>query len=82
MMRLCFKLIGKVIFMVLTVALGSYLTALHSNVFEITYESCKRDLIKAKNFESVQQAAKCAQDKSVTLRVLGTVLFRDGSYLQ
>lgn len=65
----------------LAIAGNGFLTAQHHNLFNVRYEACKAKLIAENNYQSNEQAFSCVKE-STTLRVLGTLLFSDGSYLE
>ncbi len=77
-MKKLFKLVFISLF---TVSLGSYLTALHSNLWEQKYEICKAGLILQNNYQSNEQAFECVE-QAASIKILGTLLFREGTILK
>lgn len=76
------KTLLTVLFAVLlAIATNGFLTAQHANLFNIRYKACQVKLIAENNYKSNEQAFSCVKE-STTLRVLGTLLFSDGSYLE
>ncbi len=65
----------------LAVTTNGFLTAQHHNLFNVRYEACKAKLIAENNYQSNEQAFACVKE-STALRILGTILFSDGSYLE
>jgi hypothetical protein len=76
------SVIKFVLTVLVSVSVTSYLNALHSNLFDFYFNQCKRKLIAENNYQSLEQAFKCTEDSSTTLRILGTILFSEGSYLE
>ena len=74
-------LLKYLLLILITVIVNGLLTGIHANLFDLRYEQCKAKLIAENNYQSTEQAITCTLDSSVTLRVLGTILFKDGSYL-
>jgi hypothetical protein len=71
------KLITTTLLILGTISLNGFLTGYHHLVWDQTFEKCKADLIKAKNYQSVQQASECVHNSSRTVRILGTLLWLD-----
>lgn len=64
----------------LTVFVGGFLEALHANLYESYYETCKQALLAQNNFKTQEQVFECVETKPA-IRVLGTLLWREGSVL-
>lgn len=74
------KTILVIFLMLLTVSLNSFLIAFHSNLYEIKYDQCVKNLIADKNYQSQEQAFECVKS-DISIKILGTILFSDGSIL-
>lgn len=81
-MKTVLKLLKALLFSIFTIALGSYLNAVHHNAYMAGYEACKAKLIAENNWNTQEQAFACTRKSSYTLRVLGTILFSEGSILE
>lgn len=68
--------------MLLTISLNSLLTNLHSNEYNVNYEACKAELIAQNNYNTDEQAFECTRNRSITIKILGTILFREGSVFE
>jgi hypothetical protein len=64
-----------------TISLDHFLMGLHGNLWNASFEACKAELIAQNNWQSVDQGADCANHRTVLIRVLGTLLWSEGSYL-
>jgi hypothetical protein len=71
----------KYIFLIFSsVVINSFLNSLHYTLWNRTYEQCKQELIAEKNYNTQQQAFDCVNSK-MSIKILGTILFSDGSIL-
>ncbi len=71
-----------VLLALMTVSAGKFMEARHTALFNFYFDRCKAHLISTNNYQSLEQAFKCIEDSSVEFRVLGTVLWSEGSYLK
>lgn len=68
--------------MLVTISLGSLLNTLHINEFMSQYQACKTELdIEYDNSDQLDKIYACVRSKPM-MKVLGTILFKDGSILQ
>lgn len=63
-----------------TIILESSLRYRHSVVYDLEFKRCKNELILQDNYKSIEQAFICTK-RNLELRILGTILFAEGSYL-
>lgn len=75
------KLILISILMLATISLGAFFEAVHTNLFSYRYENCKATLIAINNYQSNQQVIDCVES-SISIKILGTLLFREGTVLK
>ncbi len=59
----------------------SALHAKHSQVYDIEYEKCKAKLIAEENYQTLKQVFDCTR-QSIKLKILGTLVFAEGSILE
>lgn len=57
------------------------LQAKHFQIYNIEYEKCKAKLISENNYLTQQQAFDCTE-QSIKLKILGTLVFAEGSILE
>lgn len=70
-------------FMLATISLNSILMALHHNEYSRQYELCKASVREStKNDYTSEQVFSCTEHSTIMLRVLGTILFSEGSVLE
>ncbi len=74
------KLILIFVLMLVTISLGAFLDALHSNIYDFRYEQCKAQLIAENNYQTQKQVLDCAEN-AISMKLLGTLLFREGTVL-
>lgn len=74
-------LITIVITILLSIAVNGFISAQHYNLFNVRYEACKTKFIAENNYQSNEQIFSCVKE-SMVFRLMGTLLFLDGSYLE
>ena len=75
------KYIKYPILILITIFLNSFLEAQHYNRYNRYYETCRADLIEQDKFLAQFQAYDCV-DSKLDIKILGTLLFREGSILK
>lgn len=68
------------ILILITIVLNNFLEAQHHIRWEEKYEKCKAKLILENNFKNTEQAYNCVNGQ-LDIKILGTLLFKDGSIL-
>ena len=59
----------------------SFLSSLHYNLYNKYYDECVQELIKDNNYKTQKQVFQCVKDKT-PMKILGTILFREGSIFE
>ncbi len=75
------KLLSTLLLMVFTVSLTEFLRWRHSVAYNRNYNECKQELIAAHNFQTNAQLYECTHEKSWDLKVLGTIMWAEGSVI-